>query len=91
MGPPLKGAPIQERPNILKPFCLEDPLSESVFAWGPSFVGTPLFVGGLRSCTSCTCLSPALIMNALPLAVILAVILKCFDQIIENLYGLKTT
>jgi hypothetical protein len=60
MGPPLKGGPIQERPDVLKPFCLEDPLSESAFAWGPSFVGAPLFVGALCSCTSCTCLNPAL-------------------------------
>jgi hypothetical protein len=60
MGPPLKGASIQERPNILKPFCLEDPLSESSFARGPSFVGAPFFAGALCSCTSCTCLNFAL-------------------------------
>jgi hypothetical protein len=30
--------------NALKPFCLEDLLSESAFARGPSFMGTPLFV-----------------------------------------------
>jgi hypothetical protein len=62
MGPPLKGAPIQERPDVLKPCCLEDPLSESAVSRSPSFVGAPLFVGALCSCTSCTCLNPALII-----------------------------
>jgi hypothetical protein len=37
--------------NTLKPLCFEDPLSESAFAWGPSFVGAlhlwgPPFCGG---------------------------------------------
>jgi hypothetical protein len=62
-GGPTQGGPHSRglAPNALKPFFLGDPLSESAFAWGPSFVGAPLFVGALCSCTSCTCLNPALV------------------------------
>jgi hypothetical protein len=65
MGPHSRG-PYSRGPasNTLKPFWLENPLSESAFARVPSFVGPPLFVGALCCCTSCTCLNPALAHRA---------------------------
>jgi hypothetical protein len=69
-GAPFKGARLKEAtteggstPNALKPFCLWDPLLESIFARGPSFVGAPLFVGALGSCPSSPCLNPALVVT----------------------------
>jgi hypothetical protein len=54
--PPLKGAHTQRIEALLS----GDPLLESVFAWGSSFVGAHLLVGALGRCPSRPCLNAAL-------------------------------
>jgi hypothetical protein len=55
-GPLLKGP----RTQLVEALLSGGPLVRACLCMGPSFVGAPLFVGVLCSCTFCTCLNPAL-------------------------------